>query len=148
MVCLCHCFSCNFQSLKFTEVSISHGVPEFLEHPCAKALCQDGKHLCLSLSAPYVCRYFGDRILTVPGMAGFWRSQMVRFHQSHQLTANPQNLPKVLTFGGKMREENWFTQASRKVQTVLNRIDQFDKSFMLEYIQNQNVIPRLCPVAR
>jgi len=34
---------------------------------CAKM----GNTFCLSLSAPYVCRYFGDRILTVPGMAGF-----------------------------------------------------------------------------
>ena len=106
MVCLCHCFSCNFQSLKFTEVSISHGVPEFLEHPCAKALCQDGKHLLLESLCPVCLPLFWRSHPDSAWDGGFWRSQMVRFHQSHQLTANPQNLPKVLTFGGKMREEN------------------------------------------
>ena len=72
------CVTLCLFALKIPRVSLSSTACPLLSYGpmrqfglvrhCAKM----GNTFCLSLSAPYVCRYFGDRILTVPWWKLVW----------------------------------------------------------------------------
>ncbi|CAJ1330609.1 unnamed protein product [Effrenium voratum] len=97
-----------------TFLTVSFESVKILAEHCAKM----GNTFCLNLSAPYVCRYFGDRILTVIPYTDFVfgsESEYMALAEQKRGEGIGQDVDSVATWLAKMPRSDGDTQKRRHV---------------------------------